>query len=105
MKVIRRLIVIFILTMIFGLIIKRAHAGMFLDLDVGAHLTDWPDPCYCHNERELSSANPIFVGRLGYQTDPVSQIMRFQVFYEHMSSAGDGRDTGIDVLMIGVRIE
>lgn len=85
-----------------------AAAGPFLDLSMGAHVTDWPDECQC-SDKQLSNENPIFVSRLGWQTDQYNFIfkskIRGQLFWEHGSSAASSTDTGFDLVLISVRIE
>lgn len=83
-------------------------SGMFLDLDLGAHLTNYhqhePD-----GTRWLGNENPIGIVRIGYQTNSYNLVGPLDIsahgYYEHMSSAGTGDDTGVDVIMFGVRIE
>ena len=87
---------------------KFAHAGMFLDLDLGAHLTNYhehePD-----GTRWLGNENPIGIVRVGYQTGTYNMFGPVDIsahgYYEHMSSAGTSDDTGVDVIMFGVRFE
>ena len=87
---------------------KFAHAGMFLDLDLGAHLTNYhehePD-----GTRWLGNENPIGIVRVGYQTGDYNLFGPVDIsahgYYEHMSSAGTSEDTGVDVIMFGVRFE
>lgn len=88
--------------------INMAMAGPFLDLDIGTHLQSWPDQTY-NGEPALGQENPIGIIRIGYQTNkwnfagPLN--VRAHAYYEHMSSAGTNMDSGVDVLMFGVRFE
>ena len=88
---------------------KFAHAGMFLDLDLdlGAHLTNYNSEI--HDERYIGGENPIGIVRVGYQTGTYNMFGPVDIsahgYYEHMSSAGTSEDTGIDVIMFGVRFE
>ena len=103
-----KLVFMFILGIIVGLNLQTAKAGPFLDLDIGAHLTNYhehePD-----GTRWLGNENPIGIVRIGYQTEtyrlfgPVDA--RVHGYYEHMSSAGTSDDTGVDVIMFGLRFE
>ena len=87
---------------------RCVQAGPFLDLDIGVHLQDWPEQHY-NGEPALGSHNPIGIVRIGYQTNkwnfagPLN--VRAHAYYEHMSSTGTREDSGVDVLMFGVRIE
>ena len=91
------------------LLTGTAHAGPFLDLDIGTHLTDWSPVCPECETRYLGEESPIAIVRAGFQTDtyrlfgPVDA--RLHAYYEHMSSAGNSNDHGVDVLMFGVRFE
>lgn len=87
---------------------STVHAGPFLDLDLGTHLTDY----HVHDVypgRYLSHENPIGIVRLGYQTEtyklfgPVKASVH--AYYQHMSSAKTSQDSGVDVLMLGVRFK
>ena len=104
----------------------NANAGMFLDLDIGTHLREWPgqtceltyvkktdgfgSTAVCVDQSKyLSDSGPIAVIRAGYETStypvwgPVD--ISAHAYWEHISSAGDPNDTGIDLLMIGIRLE
>jgi|DEB0MinimDraft_12_1074336.scaffolds.fasta_scaffold227706_1 hypothetical protein len=89
--------------------IYECRAGPFLDLDIGTHLTDWQNTCHNCEPRYLGEESPIAIVRFGYQTNtypifgPVDA--RVHAYYEHMSSAGNPNDHGIDVIMFGVRFE
>lgn len=86
----------------------KCAAGPFLDLDLGTHLTDWPEQNY-NGQPALGPESPIGIIRIGYQTKkwnfagPLN--VRAHGYYEHMSSAGTPKDSGVDVLMFGIRIE
>ena len=103
MNIYKEIITIVLLGLTFS-----ANAGLFLDLDMGAHLTNYhehqPD-----GTRWLGNDNPIGIIRVGYQTDRYNFTGQLNIsahsYYEHMSSAGTGDDTGVDVLMFGIRIE
>ena len=74
--------------------------GPFLDLDIGSHLKTWPE---CNCERSIGHENPLGVLRVGY-SKKVSKHTQIHGYYEHMSSIVNS-DTGVDVLMIGIRIK
>lgn len=106
-----RYVTISILAIALALLLITCEAkagGLFLDLDIGVHLQDWPEQHY-NFEPALGSENPIGIMRIGYQTNewnftgPLSA--RAHAYYEHMSSAGTHKDSGVDVLMFGIRIE
>jgi hypothetical protein len=84
-----------------------AHAGVFLDLDIGTHVFDYPEDCGCMN-RWISNKNPIGQLRVGYEKSLIKRG-KFTVyghgFYQHTSSMKEGDDTGIDFYMVGTRLE
>lgn len=94
--------------LIITLMTTSVQSRPFLDLAIGAHLDDWPDGTG-NVDRHLGDDNPIFVGRLGWQTRHYDFVwgsnIQFQVFWEHGSSVSDGKDTGFDLFMGGIRIE
>ena len=81
------------------------EAGPFMDFDLGLNLTDY------HNNDEalriLNNDNPAAIVRLGYETDKYYHdgglIINGHAYLEHISSL-QGLDSGINVLMIGVRL-
>jgi len=92
-----------------------AHAGVFLDLDIGAYdikgrdnVAAVGDQVYTL-ESNVSHENPVGLVRLGYRTKSrqVNQWLDISahVYYQHTSSITDVHDTGIDYLMGGVRFE
>ena len=84
-----------------------ASAEVFLDLDIGMHVADYHDH-QPDGTNWLGDENPLGVIRAGFQTGrhPLSggASIRGRVYFEHMSSIPDGGDTGINVLMLGVRL-
>lgn len=88
--------------------ITSVNAGPFLDLDLGVHLTDYhehrPD-----GTRWLGNENPLFILRVGYETNKYAIIgpvvVTGHVYYKHLSSAGTRDDTGVDALMLGLRLQ
>ena len=81
------------------------EAGPYMDFDLGINLTDY------HNNEEalriLNDDNPAAIVRLGYETDKYHHagglIINGHAYIEHISSL-QGLDSGINVLMIGVRL-
>lgn len=104
----RKIILALLFGWLIGAIIHEAKAGPFLDLDIGTHLTDWYDSCN-YRQRCIGEENPIGIIRIGYETNTYRMWGPVDIsahgYYEHMSSAGNPDDTGIDVLMFGIRIE
>ena len=104
----RKIILALLAGWLIGAVIHEAKAGMFLDLDIGAHLQDWPEQTY-NGEPALGSENPIGIIRVGYQTTAYQLWKQVDIsahgYYEHMSSAGTHNDSGVDVLMFGIRFE
>ena len=84
------------------------EAGMFLDLDLGAHLTKYNEHVQ-DSSLGVGNENPIGIWRIGYETGAYNMFGPVDVsahgYYEHMSSAGTSEDTGVDVIMFGLRIE
>ena len=99
-----------IFTVITGMLIFAGsiEAGMFLDLDIGAHLDVHPDKSK-DGTPWLGKENPLGVMRVGYQTEKYNISGPIDIsahgYYEHMSSMSNGNDTGVDVIMFGVRVE
>ncbi len=91
----------------FFLLSNDLFAGAYIDFDLGMHLTNWKTETQNpyipqsrgHNGRYLGGENPIFVFRTGYE------YKIFRAYWEHMSSANNKRDTGVDVFMIGMHIK
>lgn len=97
-----------------------AQAGLFLDLEVGAHVGGWNgNDCeydyaaYINNTSCQPPSQYLGDGalgriRAGYQT-PKKLIGRIEisghVYYEHTSELSDSFDTGLDVIMGGIRFE
>ena len=81
------------------------EAGPYMDFDLGVNITD-----YDGNDAGfelLSDDNPVAIVRAGYETGVYHHSGGLNIsghaYYEHMSSL-IGTDSGIDVLMIGVRL-
>lgn len=119
-----RLYIATCVTVIMLVVSFKAEGGMFLDLDIGAHLRNWEERgcnvdtvktyedgtfnCSLH-EAYVGSENPLGIVRLGYQSraHKISEHVDVRVhgYWEHMSSIPTKHETGIDVFMIGVRFE
>lgn len=96
-----------------GAIIHEANAGPFLDLDIGMNI-----PCdtvkqssvtdYTYSCGEVAQDNPIGIVRAGWQFkghDVWKVNVQPHAYYEHASSIVTNHERGLNVLMIGVRIQ
>ena len=105
---------------------KATNAGPFLDLDIGTLVGaldgracdyinteangDGTFTSYCQPQNNyLGNDGLIGIIRVGYRTDAVKLFGPIDgsvhTYYEHMSATGDGSDSGVNVLMFGVRLE
>lgn len=88
-----------------------AHAGPYLDLDIGvnipcdsvqqASVTDHTLDC-----GQVAQDNPIGIFRLGYEfqaRDVWKLNVQPQVYYEHASSIVTNHERGLNVLVFGTR--
>ena len=99
------------------LLTPAAQAGPFLDLDLGMY-TSPVDKCYQERvtgyEAELCKdyihhEGVIGIVRLGYETPDIKVTpnidLQLHTYWQHMSGTETSRDSGLDVLMLGVRIK
>lgn len=93
--------------------LKASEAGPFFDFDIGMNI-----PCdtvksasmtdYTYSCGQVAQDNPIGIVRAGYQfkSYPVWKLqIQPHAYYEHASSIVTNHERGLNVLMVGVRIQ
>lgn len=97
MKTLLKVVIIFIF-------IGSANAGPFMDFDLGFNLTGYQNEV---NKEMLSDENPMTIVRAGYETGVYKHNgglnIRGHGYWQHISSL-TGTDSGINLLMFGVRL-
>ena len=79
----------------------NVNAGAYLDLAIGRHASPWMvDNRVGGDYIGIGGQNPLGVFRFGY--DYGNKIKGFME-YSHISSIPDSNDSGLNVIMIGIR--
>lgn len=90
---------------------SQGFAGPYLELGLGAMLGDSykPSSIDVGEQSYVGERAPIARIRIGYETPPAPLPWDISVtghgYLEHTSSMGTALDTGMELLMFGVRIE
>ena len=115
MMLIDKIIAVLLFSLIVWIAVTEAQAdpGPFLDLDIGVNL-----PCdtvksasvtdHTYDCGQVAQNNPVGIVRLGYQFKkyPIWKLnIQPHGYYEHASSITTNHERGLNVLMIGVRIQ